>query len=570
MSVIASLIEPKADTTAKHPEQWFIDAVTGGKTSSGVKVSPSAALRISDVFACIRNIAEDVAKLPLKVYRTQPRGKKPLPDHPVHALLNKAPNDNMTAMSFRETIMAHAVGWHGGYAEIERDPRGEAVALNPIHPSRVTPGKLGKGVAYKVKNDDKGLEPVVIDARNMLHIHGLGPTGVYGHMLLDLAKESIGVAIAVRKFAASFFGNNTQLAGLLKHPGQLSDEAQTRLRTSWSEIYRDAWKPGILEEGMEWEQLGVEPEKAQFLQTRQFSVEDMARWFRMPPHKIQQLLRATFSNIEHQGMEYVVDTLLPWAIRAEQEFGRKLFFRNEDDLYLKHIFTALLRGDQVRRATFYRTMFNIGSLSQNDIRELEDQNPIPGGDVYYVPLNMKPSDQDAEEPAASDEDTDSGDESDPPPFSPPDRVDQIVSAHVPLFEDALRRVYLKQQKAAVRAAKKHAGDEPAFADWLKTFQAAQFNYLEKAITPPAWALVEVLVAPINRAAAYGAAAIVIDRVAYYYRQTVLGALFADFREGRIDSACAEQLDELPPRDARELAASLAEVALAAAAPEETH
>lgn len=406
-----SWIRPKADALAdlRHPSAWLLDWSRGRATTAGLSVSPQGALAIAAYYACLRTIAEDVGKLPLLVYRRlSPRGKERATEHPLYNLLHNAPNSDMTAMTFREVLTHHAVGWGNGYAEIVTDGRGEVSALYPIHPSRVALRRDDQGgVVYDVYGEtvlgarDVG-RVVRLPSENVLHIKGLGADGLSGYSVAQLAAESLGLSLAAQTFGAAFFGNGTALGGVLEHPGTLSDTAVAHLRESWQTRYggpENANKPAILEEGMKWTRLGIPPDEAQFLETRQFQVREVARWFRMPPHKIQDLTEATFSNIEQQSIEYVTDTLMPWLVRWEQELRRKLFAR-EPDIFAEHLVLGLLRGDQAARAAYYKDLFNVGALSPNDIRELENENPIPGraGDRYYIQMNMTTLDTVAGEP----------------------------------------------------------------------------------------------------------------------------------------------------------------------------
>lgn len=384
-----------------NPKKWLISALSGGRlTTSGEHVSPESAMTLSAYFACLRCISEDVGKLPLIVYKeVKPRGRERLINSPIYNLLKTKPNNEMSSISFRETLQHWAMGWGNGYAEIVRDGGGVAREMYPIHPSRVTVIRDTSGeILYRVRpsidlqtgaatgKGDRYLRP-----DEMFHLHGLGKAGIDGYSIAGLAAESLGVGLAAQKFGAAFFGNGTSVGGILSHPGKLSDPAIEKLKKAWNEAHQGAGNAhglAVLEEGLKYDRTSIPPEDAQFIETRQFSVEDVCRWFRVPPHKIQHLLRATFSNIEQQSIEYVVDCLMPWLERWEQEIKRKLIGENETEVYAKHLINGLMRGDQAARAAFYKALFEMGALSPNDIRELEDMNPIEDGDNYYVQLNL--------------------------------------------------------------------------------------------------------------------------------------------------------------------------------------
>lgn len=405
MSILLNWLQPKASgegdvSRMSHPALWLPGGWAWGRqTQSGTQVSPEVSLTLSAYFAALRAISEDVAKLPLGVYRRmKPRGKERLPEHPAWQMLRVRPNPEMSSMTFRETMTAWALGWGRGIAEIVRDGRDRPRELWPIHPSVVRPCRKAGRQIYEVfpSPADQRLKSgkrIELEARDVLHIRGLGGP-LDGYSIAQLAAESIGVGLAAQLHAASFFGNGTQLSGVLQHPGKLSKQSYDNLANSWAEKHggpRNSWKPAILEEGMQWKETSVPPRDAQFLESRQFETEDIARWFRIPPHKIGHLLRSTNNNIEHQGIEYVQDTLLPWLIRWEQELGAKLF-PEEPEVFAEHNVTALLRGDQQSRGQYYRTMIFSGVYSPNDVREMENMNPIPepGADRYYMQTAMAP------------------------------------------------------------------------------------------------------------------------------------------------------------------------------------
>lgn len=422
MSLILDMVAPelRADflSDIRHPTAWLTDMFRGRETAAGVRMSPDKALTISAYFAGVRAISEDLAKLPFITYRRlEPRGKERALTHPNFSLLRFTPNDDMTAMTFRETLTQWGLTWGNGYALIRRQqnrPDRPVVALDPIHPSWVTiEVDADLGLVYDVTiPGNTTLNP---DGRNLanrflpgqiFHLKGIGD-GIRGYSIAELAAESLGLTYAAQQFGAEFFGNGSAVGDILIHPGRLDDDGYENLKKSWRES-RQANKLGtaILEEGMTWQRVGIPPNDAQFLETREFQVDEVARWLRIPLHKIQKLADATFSNIEAQSIEYVADTLMPWFTRWEQEAQRKLFNLPQDaDFFVEHLERGLLRGDSAARAAYYRERFFLGSLSPNDIRELENENPIddPAADLYYLQASMAPLGTIAEpdpEPAA--------------------------------------------------------------------------------------------------------------------------------------------------------------------------
>ncbi|WP_051775764.1 phage portal protein [Paenibacillus tyrfis] len=381
-------------STLDNPSRGVYEAF-GVPFGRGIVVTPGTAMRSTAVLGCVRILAESIASLPLPVYRRlKPRGKERT-NHPVGPLLQLQPNPRMTAFTFRETLMAHILLWGNAYAEIEHNERGDIVALWPIPPYRVEHMETAKGDPfYRVSTKDGQQHNVPFYA--MLHIPGLSFDGRKGISVIAWARQAIELAQATEQFGAEFFANGTNVGAVATHPASLSEEAFKRLQNSLREKYEGLGKSHrlmLLEEGMTFTKNTIPPNDAQFLETRKFQVSEIARIFRVPPHMLADLERATFSNIEQQGIDFVTHTLRPWAIRIEQAINIRLFDSNEQKrLFVEHLMEGLLRGDSQARSAFYKEMFNIGVYSQNDIREKENDNPIPGGDRYYVPLNMIPVD----------------------------------------------------------------------------------------------------------------------------------------------------------------------------------
>ena len=363
--------------------------------TTGVQVTPETAMRMMAVYACVRLIAEDLASLPLPIYRRlEPRGKERVPNYPLYPLLHDQPNPEMTSFQFRETMMLNLLGRGNAFAEIMRAD-GWPVALWPIPASRVSARRLTANgeLEYLITPPTGG--PTRLPASQMFHIPGLSVDGVWGLSPIQMAQESIGLGIAAEAFAAGFFGNGARPSMVLYHPATLSPEAHEQLRSEFETTQTglsNAQRVALLEEGMTVKELTIPPGDAQFIEQRKFSVEEIARLFRVQPFKIGHHERSTFNNIEHLGIDHVVSTIRPWAVRWEQAIRKDLIPEEERNVFFAEFLTAgLLRGDHAARAEFYRTLWNLGALSSNDIRELENMNPVEGGDTYYVPLNMMPA-----------------------------------------------------------------------------------------------------------------------------------------------------------------------------------
>lgn len=406
---IAKWLEKRSGlSTLAKPNEDLIEALTGGnKSATGKAVTANTALQSSAVFACVRVLAETIASLPLFVYRSTPNGKEKAYDHPCYYMLHDLANEEMTSFTFRETMMTHLLLWGNAYAEIEYNKAGLAKGLWPLRPDQTWPERdptTGELVYKTILPDGKG---VVLPKERVLHIVGLSLDGLVGVSPIRMAREAIGLSLAAEEFGARFFGDGARPGGILEHPGKLSKEARENLRQSWEYMHQGLDKShriAILEEGITYKQIGIPPEDAQFLETRRFQIEEIARIFRVPLHLIQDLSHATFSNIEHQSIDFVVHTVRPWLVRWEQALNWKLFY-NSTKFWAEFNVEGLLRGDIESRYRAYATARQWGWMSVNEIRELENMNRIPNGDIYLQPLNMIEATKGGEQGNASNQTT---------------------------------------------------------------------------------------------------------------------------------------------------------------------
>lgn len=373
-----------------------------GSSTSGKPVTENTAMQMTAVYSCVRILAEAVAGLPLHLYRhNEAGGKEKAINHSLYFLLHNEPNPEMTSFSFRETLMSHLLLWGNAYAQIIRNGRGEVMALYPLMPNRMTVDRDPAGrlcYLYSRTSEDaptinSKLNQVILSPTDVLHIPGLGFDGLVGYSPIAMAKNAIGMAIACEEYGAKFFANGAAPGGVLEHPGVVKDPA--KVRESWNSVYQgsgNSHRVAVLEEGMKYQPIGISPEQAQFLETRKFQINEIARIFRIPPHMIGDLEKSSFSNIEQQSLEFVKYTLDPWVVRWEQTLQRILFTGEEKKQYfIKFNVDGLLRGDYVSRMNGYATGRQNGWLSTNDIRELEDLDRISseiGGDLYLVNGNM--------------------------------------------------------------------------------------------------------------------------------------------------------------------------------------
>lgn len=373
-----------------------------GGSTAGKAVTEHSAMQMTAVYACVRILSEAIAGLPLHLYRyNDGGGKEKALDHPLYLLLHDEPNPEMSSFVFRETLMTHLLLWGNAYAQIIRNGKGEVVALYPLMPNRMTVDRDSQGqlyYSYQMTNSDAPTMPggtVILKPSDVLHVPGLGFDGLVGYSPIAMAKNAIGLAIATEEYGAKFFANGATPGGLLEYPGTVKDP--DRVRESWNKGFsgsQNAGKVAILEESMKYTPISIAPEQAQFLETRKFQINEIARIFRVPPHMVGDLEKSSFSNIEQQSLEFVKYTLDPWVVRWEQSIQRTLLTAEEKKQYfVKFNLEGLLRGDYQSRMNGYATARQNGWMSANDIRELENLDRIPasdGGDLYLINGNMLP------------------------------------------------------------------------------------------------------------------------------------------------------------------------------------
>ena len=373
-----------------------------GGSTSGKPVNERSAMQMTAVYSCVRILAEAIAGLPLHLYRYNENGSKEKAiDHPLYRLLHDEPNPEMSSFVFRETLMTHLLLWGNAYAQIIRNGKGEVIALYPLMPNKMTVDRDENGQLYytyqRASEEAHTMEGTSVRLKpyDVLHIPGLGFDGLVGYSPIAMAKNAIGMAIACEEFGAKFFANGAAPSGVLEHPGTLKDPK--RVRDAWQSQFggsSNSGKVAVLEEGMKYTPISISPEQAQFLETRKFQINEIARIFRVPPHMVGDLEKSSFSSIEQQSLEFVKYTLDPWVIRWEQSMQRALFTTDEkSEFFIKFNLEGLLRGDYQSRMNGYAIARQNGWMSTNDIRELENLDLIPdelGGNLYLINGNMLP------------------------------------------------------------------------------------------------------------------------------------------------------------------------------------
>lgn len=467
-----SIIDPRDPVLA----QWFGML---SNTAAGVSVTPDLAKRVAAVYTCVRIIAESIASLPLNIYRRLPdgKGKELAFDHPLFGLLHDAPNRFQTSYEWREMMAGHVALRGNAYSEIRSSGYQAVAELWPLHPDRVRPIQLESGDIVYQYRPKAGAERIIL-AQDMLHFRGFSDDGVKGDSVIEQNKEAIGLAMAAEQFGAAFFGNGSTIGGVLEYPKGLSDQSYDRLKKSFAENFqgsRNANKPLILEDGLTWKAIGIEPNKAQFLETRKFQISEIARMFRIPPHMLADLEKATFSNIEQQSLEFIRDTLRPWLVRMEQRMNADLLSaKGRSTYFIEFSVDGVTRGDSAARTAYYNSMFNMGAISPNEIRARENMNPIKGGDVYYVNSANAPT---------------GGEDIDDPETDPDDDQDslrrRVIDAQFPALRQAVDKIVTAEIKALRRAAKDSAGDMGKFEKLSAEFFNGHRRFIERQITPVA-------------------------------------------------------------------------------------
>lgn len=484
MGLLTSIAESRATQPSglANPAGWLIDMFGGIATRSGKRVTPDTALTNSAVWNAVRILSGTLASLPLFIYRRTPNGgKERAVDHPLHRLLHTSPNPQQTSYEWREMMGGHLEVRGNAFTYIESDRRGQVTALWPLHPARTTV-LIDRDDQLWYEYQPKSGPREVFKEEEIIHNRGFSLDGIMGMSPIGLMREGIGVALAAEEHAASFYGNGTLPGGVLKHPKTLSPEAQKRLQDAWEKRHTGpgkAWRPAILEEGMEWTTVGMSARDAQFLESRKFQIEEIARVFDVPLHMLKSMDRSTFNNIEHQDIAFVKHSMRRRLVAIEQRFNFSLLLERErDEYFCEFLVDGILRGDQKSRYEAYAIGRQWGWLSADDVREYENQNALPEdkGKIYLTPGNMMPAGEQppAPKPAATpktdppadvvDEDDDEDDDED----KAKERATRYLEAYEPVLLDAFARASRKELIALERRSRT-SGDAADLAAWHATF-----------------------------------------------------------------------------------------------------
>ena len=378
----------------RHLRNWYApleEIYLGGDTYTGKSVSPNGALKNTAVYACVRVLSESIAGLPLHIYARRNGQKQRANDFYLYSILHDAPNPVMTSFEFREALQGHLLLWGNAYCEIEVNGRGRVIGLWPLRPDKMEKvERVGSELFYRYRLPNGATKD--FRQEQIWHLRGMSGDGIHGYSPIQLARQAVALSNAAEEFGGRFFGNDARPGGALSTDGVLDDESYERIKRSWAATHQgvsNSHRVAILEQGLSWEQIGMPLSDAQFLETRKFQISDIARIYRVPPHMIGDLERATFSNIEHQSLEFVMHSLRPWLVRWEQSIKQNLILKNERKMfYAEFSVEGLLRGDTKSRHEAYGSAITNGWMTRNEARVLENLNPIDGLDEPLTPLNM--------------------------------------------------------------------------------------------------------------------------------------------------------------------------------------
>ena len=498
MGLLSRALEKRSSLA--NPDEFLIRAFGGAESKSGVSVTPESALTNTAVLAAIERLSRAVATLPLMIYRRLPNGGRERDtSHRLWPLLHDAPNEEHTALEFRQFQMASLLLRGNSFSFVERNGAGDAKALWPLRSDQISTERVKGSVVYTwTPSTGKG-RPFA--GNKIHHLRGLSRNGLIGLSPISLARESVGLGLAAEEFGSRFFSGGANAGSVLTHPGLLSDPAAKRLKDSFDASHTglsNSHKTILLEEGTGWEKTSVDPRDAQFIELRKFQTRDAARIFGVQPHLIADLDNATFTNIESQGIEFVVYTLAYWLKMFEQSIQRDLFSEADRKThFVEFLVEGLLRGDVAARGEFYNKLFQMGALSPNEIRARENLNPVPGGDTRYVPLNMAPVGEDGIPMVRAGVNG---------ALTPqirrlPPRENRAADGaarralregFAGLFAEAMRRVLRSERELVMKEARRQIAqrNEQTFSTWLEGFYSDHEKFVEQRVAPVYRALAE--------------------------------------------------------------------------------
>jgi HK97 family phage portal protein len=454
-------------------DRWYDGSLDGrwAVSSSGVPMSPEMALRLSAVWAAVRILVEGIAALPCIVYQSlgDNGGKKRARGHPLYELLRWQPNTWQTAIEFWEMMMGHVVLRGNAYAQIVPGARGAVDQLIPRHPDRMKVESIQtpRGMRLRYTWTPPQGPPVPLTQDEVFHIRGLSSDGITGLVLADHARDSFGLSKAAGDYGAAFFRRGATVQGILEHPKAIVGPAQENIKRSVESQMRNPHGIMVLEEGMTWKNIGFNAKDTQLIESLNFGVHEVARWFNVPLHLLREALQPTYASIEMFDLELVIHTLRPWAVRIEQAIRRDLI-TGFDTYFAEFLMDALMRGDSQARATYYASGITNGWLTRNEARQKENMNELDGLSVPLVPMNMGDG---TKPPVAQDT------AGQAPPTTSTGRAERLAAASVD-------RILRRELAAVTKAVQKHAGDAKAYQGWAETFYAEHATFVADALAIP--------------------------------------------------------------------------------------
>lgn len=466
MAILERLLAPRIQAVEPSPADDFWYGPAPSTSVTGINVTAESALTISTVYACVSAIAQDIAAMPLHMYRRLSNGgKERAPNHPLYDLLRHQPNEWQTAFEYWETQVALALLRGNAYSQIVEGPRGFADQLIPLNPARMKVEQLEDDRLRYTYTRENG-RPDVFSQEEIFHLRGLGSDGISGLSIVSLAREAMGLAKATEEYGGRFFGQSAEPRGVLQLDGRLSDEGFERLKENWHQVHGGlggAHKVAILENGVKWQQVGLSNEDSQFLDSRKFQVEEVARWFKVPLQRIGHTERQTTwgTGLEQFNIAYIAYTLLPWLRRIEQQIRMDLVLAPQT-FFAEFLMDHLLRGDTTARYTAYGMAIRDGWMNRNEVREKENMNPVEGLDDFLAPQNM----------AVVDEEGNIQPLSEPPRPEAPNLVpmeEEEPDARAVLFATHLAAIAVRREMTRLDWANKRHRDAPD--EWDRTMDA---------------------------------------------------------------------------------------------------
>ena len=477
------MLYEKRSVSLTAPPEWLLEAVGASPTYSNENVTVERSLTIPAVLNGFSILMEDTASLPLILYRRLERGKERATENPYYALMHDAPNDEMTSMVFREIVMGHLLGWGNFYGQMIWDNKGVVREIYPLKPSLMEVGRKNGERVYLYRPE--GGSPIAFRQDQILHIPAFGFDGLRGYSRISLARNAIGLAMATEKYGSKIFANDARPSVVIMHPGALSDNARKNLSESWQQTYagsNNAAKTAIIEEGMDIKTIGFPPDDAQFIETQKWTVQQIARVFRIPPHMLGDVERSTSwgSGIEQQEIGYLTHTLRPWMVRIEQQLNKDVLLKDDRrEYFYEHLVDAMLRTDLKSRMDAYAVAITNGIITRNEARERENLLPYEGGDEPLYPMNMTTGEESQDDNNADDinQDETPVDEKAPPPPKPERDL-------TPLLLDALKRISKRDTNELQGALKRYEGKPEKFNAWVEEFYKRDYpEFIQQTFQP---------------------------------------------------------------------------------------